>query len=389
MSSDSIDQPFDVTFLMPCLNEELTVGLCVSQAMSSLQKSGLTGEVLIADNGSDDRSREIASSYGARVIDVEQRGYGSALIVGIENARSRYVIMGDADGSYAWDDVQEILQELMSGADLVMGNRFLGKIHPGAMPFINRYIGNPLLSFIGRLFYKLPVGDFHCGLRGFDREKILALDLRSPGMEFASEMVVKAGLSQLRISEVPTELRKDGRDRKPHLRPFHDGWRHLRFLFLYSPRWLFRIPGVFFSAIGLIGLVAMLLGLDEFGDVEFGPQTLIYLATAIVAGNQSVSFSYISEQILVGRGIMKPSFLLRKLTSSQMLERLLIVGLSSTTVGIVGVAISFNQWQDRDFGQLVAEDVLQISVPSVTLILFGIQMFLSAFLFEVSKGRTR
>lgn len=233
----------ELTILMPCLNEAETLARCITKARAFLIRSGIVGEVLIADNGSTDGSQQIAAVQGARVVAVKKKGYGSALLGGIHAARGRYVIMGDSDDSYDFSRLDGFVEKLRDGCQLVMGNRFLGGIEPGAMPALHRYLGNPVLSTIGRLFFRSPCGDFHCGLRGFDRDAVLALDLQSPGMEFASEMVVKATIRELRIAEVPTTLSPDGRSRPPHLKSWRDGWRHLRFLLLFSPRWLFLFPG--------------------------------------------------------------------------------------------------------------------------------------------------
>ncbi|MEJ2153150.1 MAG: glycosyltransferase family 2 protein, partial [Gemmatimonadota bacterium] len=249
----------ELTILMPCLNEAETLGVCIKKASGYLTSRRIEGEVLIADNGSTDGSREIAEDLGARVIAVEEQGYGNALIAGIEEAQGRYVIMGDADDSYDFANLDPFVDRLRCGFELVMGNRFKGGIEKGAMPFLNRYLGNPVLSFVGRLFFGSRTGDFHCGLRGFDKNAIQRLGLNSGGMEFASEMVVKATLQNLTISEVPTTLSPDGRTRSPHLRRWRDGWRHLRFLLLFSPEWLFLYPGLFFMGLGLFSMINILM----------------------------------------------------------------------------------------------------------------------------------
>src|ERR1700761_2702280 len=252
--------PLELTILMPCLNEAETIEVCVRKAMGYLARSGVAGEVLIADNGSTDGSQGLGEALGARVVPVPQKGYGAALIGGIAAAKGRFVIMGDADDSYDFENLDGMVERLRGGADLVMGNRFKGGIAPGAMPPLHRYLGNPVLSFIGRLFFSIPVGDFHCGLRGFSRESMLKLGLQSPGMEFASEMVVKAALHELRIEETPTTLKPAGRSRPPHLKTWRDGWRHLRFLLLHSPRWLFIYPGVLLILLGLAGSAVLAHG---------------------------------------------------------------------------------------------------------------------------------
>ena len=248
-------QPIELSVVMPCLNERETVGVCVRKAMAALQDAGISGEVIVADNGSTDGSVEIARAEGARVVNIEEKGYGSALKGGILAARGEYVLMADSDDSYDFNHAPRFLEQLRSGSDLVMGNRFLGGISEHAMPFLHRYLGNPVLSGIGRLFFKSPCGDFHCGMRGFRRDSFLQMDIRSTGMEFASEMVVKASLLRMKVSEVPTTLHPDGRSRPPHLRTWRDGWRHLRFLLMYSPRWLFLYPGIVLMLVGLVGCV--------------------------------------------------------------------------------------------------------------------------------------
>jgi glycosyltransferase involved in cell wall biosynthesis len=277
----------ELTILMPCLDEALTVETCIQKARAYLNKRGIAGEVLIADNGSSDGSQNLATAAGARVIQVKDKGYGAALIGGIQAAKGRFVIMGDADDSYDFTDLDAFVDGLRRGFKLVMGNRFQGGIRPGAMPLLNRYLGNPALSFIGRSLFSSPIGDFHCGMRGFDRQAILALHLRSSGMEFASEMVIKASLARLKIAEVPTTLSPDGRQRAPHLRPWRDGWRHLRFMLLRSPQWLFLYPGLVVAVLGLLG--AALLTWQPIripGVLTLDINALLYFSIAAIVGVQ-------------------------------------------------------------------------------------------------------
>jgi glycosyltransferase involved in cell wall biosynthesis len=259
--------PMKLTILMPCLNEAETLATCVEKALGWIATSGVEAEVLVADNGSTDGSQDIARSLGARVVDVPQRGYGSALYYGSKAARGRYIIMGDSDDSYDFSNLDAFVEKLDEGYHLVMGNRFLGGIEPGAMPWKNRYIGNPVLTWVGRVLFRCPAKDFHCGIRGYTREAFERMDLRTTGMEFASEMVIKATVLGLKITEVPTTLSKDGRSRPPHLRPWRDGWRHLRFMLLFSPRWLFLVPGSVLSLVSLVAYVALLIGTVRIGSV--------------------------------------------------------------------------------------------------------------------------
>ena len=280
---------------MPCLNEAETIGICVKKASACLAENNIDGEILVADNGSSDGSQDIARALGARVVAVPERGYGSALRGGIAAARGRYVIMADADDSYDFTALRPFIDKLRDGYQLVMGNRFKGGIKPGAMPPLHRYLGNPVLTAIGRQFYGSPIGDFHCGLRGFDRAAVLDLGLTTSGMEFASEMVVKATLQKLKITEVPTSLSTDGRSRAPHLRSWRDGWRHLRFLMLFSPRWIFLYPGIVLMTIGLVSLLWLLPGPRQVGNVTFDINTLVFSAAAIICGFQSLAFGVLSK----------------------------------------------------------------------------------------------
>ena len=287
--------PCELTVLMPCLNEAETIGICVKNAREYIDSRNIDGEVVVADNGSTDGSQAIAEERGARVIPVAYKGYGSALLGGISAARGRFVIMGDADNSYDFSMLDPFIDKLREGYDLVIGNRFKGGIKPGAMPLLHRYLGNPLLTGIGRMFFRSPVGDFHCGLRGFNRQAVANLGLVASGMEFASEMVVKATLQRLKIAEVPTTLSPDGRTRPPHLRSWRDGWRHLRFLLLFSPRWLFLYPGAALMILGLVSMAWLLPGPRQVGGLTFDVHTLAYSAAAIVCGFQAVAFAVFTK----------------------------------------------------------------------------------------------
>ncbi|OLE98005.1 MAG: dolichol-P-glucose synthetase [Cyanobacteria bacterium 13_1_20CM_4_61_6] len=379
----------EVSVLMPCLNEAETLGTCINKAKASLKSLGVNGEVIIADNGSTDGSQEIARSLGARVVNVERRGYGNALMRGIATAHGKYVIMGDSDDSYDFTNLGPFMEKLRAGYDLVMGNRFMGNIHPGAMPPLHRYLGNPVLTAIGRLFFKSPSGDFHCGLRSFRRQAILDLDLRTTGMEFASEMVVKSSLHDLRITEVPTILQPDGRSRPPHLRSWHDGWRHLRFLLLYSPRWLFLYPGMLLIAFGLIAGALLLQGPVFVGSIGFDAQTLLYAAAAVILGFQAMAFGVFTKVFAISEGLLPED---PKLTFSKIkvnLERGLIVGVSLILTGLVCSVYSVWTWKRASFGILDSAHTLRIIIPAITALIIGVQIVFSSFFLSVLGLRRR
>ncbi|WDR00954.1 glycosyltransferase family 2 protein [Devosia sp. J2-20] len=327
----------ELTILMPCLNEAETLAICIAKASSFLQSSGIKGEVLIADNGSTDGSRKIAEAAGAVVVPIEERGYGAALAGGINAARGRYIIMGDADDSYDFSRLDAFVAQLRDGADLVMGNRFAGGVAPGAMPWHHRYIGNPVLSALGRLLFRTPIRDFHCGLRGFSRAAVLNLNLRTTGMEFASEMVVKATLARLDVREVPTTLAKDGRSRPPHLRSFRDGWRHLRFLLLFSPRWLFLYPGIALLCLGLLVGAILLPGPLRLGGVSFDVHTFLVAALCIIVGLQSISFAVIGRRFASRYGFIPRSGSYDRLLEGLTLERTLLVAVLLMMIGFAAL----------------------------------------------------
>jgi glycosyltransferase involved in cell wall biosynthesis len=364
----------EVTILMPCLNEARTVVQCVEAALAFLQRAGVRGEVVVADNGSTDGSRELASAAGARVVPVPRRGYGAALMGGIEAARGSYVIMGDADCSYDFAQLEGFVEKLRGGADLVMGNRFAGGIVPGAMPMLHRYLGNPVLSFVGRLFFRTKIRDFHCGLRGFSRVAIARLGLVTPGMEFASEMVAKAALAGLRIVEVPTVLRPDGRDRPPHLRTWRDGWRHLRFLLLFCPRWLFLYPGLALFSIGSAGLATLSHGAIRIASVGLDIHSLLYMGAAAVVGAQMVALALITKWIAVLAGIVGRPKWLAFARSYLSLELGLLASLVLTLLGIGRSVHLVAQWGHAGFGALDPVDVMRQAIPAVTLLIVGAQV---------------
>ena len=374
------DNGLELTILMPCLNEAETLAICIEKAQNFLTHNGIRGEVLIADNGSTDGSQDIARRYGARVVDIPSRGYGAAISGGIDAALGRYIIMGDADDSYDFSNLQPFVTKLRDGYDLVMGNRFKGGIAPGAMPKLHKYLGNPVLTFVGRLFFSSPCNDFHCGLRGFSRSSIQSLHLCTTGMELASEMVVKATLHGLKITEVPTTLSKDGRSRAPHLRSWRDGWRHLRFLLMYSPRWLFFYPGLCLFFAGLFGMVLLTPGAVRFRGVTFDVHTLLLSGTATIIGFQVLLFAFLAKQYCILYGFHRPTAGTEALLSFLTLERLLLAGLVLTGGGVAGTAWSAFSWGHHHFGNLDYEIMMRILVPSSVALVIGVQMMFYAFL---------
>jgi glycosyltransferase involved in cell wall biosynthesis len=375
----------ELTILMPCLNEAETLGRCIEKAQGYLERSGVDGEILIADNGSTDGSQQIARALGASVVDVPVKGYGRALMAGIRAARSRFVIMGDSDDSYDFGNLDLFMQNLREGSDLVMGNRFKGGIRRGAMPALHRYLGNPVLSAIGRLFFSSPCGDFHCGLRGFARDSILGLGLQSPGMEFASEMVVKATIKGLKISEVPTTLSPDGRSRPPHLRSWRDGWRHLRFLLLFSPRWLFLYPGLFLAIAGLLLSGWILPGPRRIGSVTLDIHTLLYAAMAIVVGVQSVGFWAFANVHGMDEGILPADPRLRCVIGLVTIERGLVAGAVLLLIGLALGVLAVSTWSNVAFGFLDPAHTMRLAIPSATCIVLGFEVAYVAFVLGVLK----
>ena len=373
----------ELTVVMPCLNEAETVATCVAKAVRFIADSGISGEVVVADNGSTDGSQRLAQEAGARVVHVNDKGYGNALMGGIVAARGEYVIMGDADDSYDFSNLMPFVTELRNGADLVMGNRFKGGIAPGAMPKLHRYLGNPVLSFAGRLFFRSPIGDFHCGLRGFRRASALKLGLQATGMEFASEMVVKATLANQKITEVPTTLAKDGRSRPPHLRSWRDGWRHLRFLLLFSPRWLFFVPGLVLFVAGLVigGVIAA--GPLKIGAVKFDVDTLVAASAMVVIGFQAVLFWLFTQVYAGSEGFLPEEPKVQRLLGKLSLERGLLAGVAIGIAGLVGLIFSLTYWQANKFGQLNYEHALRLMVPSVTALVVSCQVILGTFFLSI------
>jgi len=378
-----MEASIEFTILMPCLNEAETIGSCISKANTYISNNRLEAEVLIADNGSSDGSQSIARELNARVIEVPERGYGSALQEGIKAARGRHIIMGDADDSYDFSALDPFVERLRQGCDLVMGNRFRGGIAPGAMPPMHRYFGNPVLTGIGRLFFRGSVGDFHCGLRGFNKEAIDRLDLQAAGMEFASEMVVKASLVGYEIAEVPTTLSPDGRSRPPHLRSWRDGWRHLRFLLMFAPRWLFLYPGLALIVFGLLINGLVLPGPLRLGSVIFDVHTLLVGMGAIIVGSQVVITFFLVKQYATKAGFLPLGPRFDKFTNIVTLERALIFGILLCLIGISGLVTAFFNWSSLSFGDLDYSKVMRLVVPSVTTLAVGVQVVSGGFFWAI------
>lgn len=374
---------FELTILMPCFNEAETLRACIEKAQAYLTRSRIRGEVLIADNGSTDGSQQIAMGMGARVVDVPTRGYGAALQGGIEAAKGVYVIMGDSDDSYDFSRLDGFVIKLREGNDLVMGNRFQGGIAKDAMPILHKYIGNPVLSAIGRIFFSISIGDFHCGLRGFNRAAILNLDLRTTGMEFASEMVVKASLAGLRITEIPTTLSRDGRSRPPHLHTWRDGWRHLRFLLLFSPRWLFLYPGMLFSGFGLAIMILVLPGPLRLGSVTLDVHTLMIGSSAIILGSQILLLFLLAKQHAVNSGLLPEGGRFHAYRQLSSLERAILLGILMLIAGASGVAWATLDWASRSFGALDYGNMMRLIIPSITLLALGVQIIMAGFLSSI------
>ena len=373
----------ELSVVLPCLNEARTLGTCITQIQETARAHGITAEIIVADNGSSDGSAEIAISLGARVAPVAAKGYGSALMGGIAAAHGRYVIMGDADCSYDFGDIPKILEKLRAGDDLVMGNRFLGGVRQGAMPFLHRYLGNPVLSFLGRLFFHAPCGDFHCGLRGFRVDAYRRMDLQTTGMEFASEMVVKASLFGMKIAEVPTTLSPDLRGRPPHLRSWRDGWRHLRFLMMYSPRWSFLYPGLALMAGGSALTLWLLPGPRRIGSAIIDIHTLLYAIMAILIGFQAVAFSVFTKVFAITEGLMPEDPRLTWLFRYFTLETGLAVGgllvAAGTGLGLYSLLV----WDIHHFGPLDPTRVVRLVASTIALFTLGVEIVLSSFFLSI------
>src|SRR5271157_2487853 len=373
----------ELSIVMPCLNEAETLASCIRKAQSYLRRSGISGEIVIGDNGSTDGSQEIAAKLGARVIHIPIRGYGAALYGAVTAAHGRYCIMGDSDDSYDFENLDAFVEKLRAGYDVVMGNRFQGGIQRGAMPWKNRYIGNPILSTIGKLFFRAGVGDFHCGLRGFTKSAFQKMDLRTTGMEFASEMVIKAKLVGLKMTEAPTVLRPDGRSRPPHLLPYRDGWRHLRFMLLHSPRWLFLYPGSLLILLGLAGCAWLLPGPRVVHGVGFDVHTLLYAFVSVLLGFQLVAFSVFTKVFAISEGLLPEDPRLTRVFRYITLETGLVAGGLLVAVGIGGSVFAVSGWAKESFGPLDTEHMLRIVMPAVFSLTLGVQIICSSFFLSI------
>ncbi|MDA3880704.1 MAG: glycosyltransferase family 2 protein [Prolixibacteraceae bacterium] len=379
----------ELTILMPCLNEEETLGTCIKKAQKSIAELQLNAEILIADNGSTDMSVEIAKCFGARVINVEEKGYGNALLSGIENAKGDYIIMGDSDDSYDFSNLHPFIEKLRAGYELVMGNRFKGGIEKKAMPFMHKYLGNPVLSSVGRLFFKIPVNDFHCGLRGFNRSAINKIGLCTTGMEFASEMVVKSSIHRLKITEVPTKLYPDGRSKPPHLRTWNDGWRHLRFLLLYSPKWLFLYPGIIMSLLGIVLTIILFAGPVSIGKVTFDIHTMLYSSMMVIAGLQVIAFYFQAKIVAIYAGLQKDNGWLQYFKQYFSLEKGIICGGMMLLAGISLTIYSITIWKSNAFGNLDPSQVFRWVIPSVSSVIVGIGLIFNSFFMSTLTLKTK
>ena len=380
--AEETDPSFEVSIVMPCLNEADTLATCITKAQRALSASGIAGEVIVADNGSIDGSPEIAERLGARVVPVPTPGYGNALAGGIAAARSEFVIMGDADDSYDFGEIPRFLEKLREGYDLVQGCRLPkggGRVMPGAMPFLHRWVGNPLFSRLVRRMFHAPVTDVYCGLRGFRKSHYLRLGQRCAGMEFATEMIIKSALYRAKIAEIPITLHPDGRkSHAPHLKTFRDGWRTMRFFLMYSPRWLFLFPGLWLIALGVAGYAVAMPGLTITG-ITFDAHTLLFASLAILCGYQSVLFAILSKTFAIRAGLMPSHRMLDRFYEVVTLERGLVVGAVALVGGITMLAIAIAQWRAVDYGLLDYSHTMRWVVPGVTLTALGFQTVLSSF----------
>ena len=376
----------EVSFVMPCLNEVETLESCIRAARRCIEDNGLTGEVIVADNGSTDGSQSLARRCGARVVDIPHKGYGHALMGGIGAARGRFIVMGDSDDSYDFAEAMPMIERLRAGYDLVMGNRFRsggGTIMPGAMPLKHRYLGNPVLSRIGRVVFGVPISDFHCGLRAFSKASYEKMDVRTTGMEFASELVIKANLRGMKLTEVPVTLRKDGRNRPPHLRSWRDGWRHLRFMLCLSPRWTLFIPGCVLAALGLILGTLVATGPIHIGSVRLDIHTLVAAALMLIVGYQAMVAGAAMRIFALTEEIGPPSPFLQRAFKVFTLERGVVAGLLASLAGLAFIAVPVWLWLRSGLGDLNPETTLRPMIVGSTLLAVGIETVLMSFVLSM------
>jgi glycosyltransferase involved in cell wall biosynthesis len=385
--SDS--ETITLSIVMPCLNEADTVEVCVQKARAFLARNNLHGEVIVADNGSSDGSQVLAKKQGARVVSVSEKGYGSALMGGILESRGEFIIMADSDDSYDLLNLEPFYEKLKEGFDLVVGNRFHGSIQPGAMPFLHRYVGNPFLTFLGRLFFGSKIGDFHCGIRGFRKTVILSLGLTTTGMEFASELIVKATLYKLAIAEVPANLSVDGRNRAPHLRTWRDGWRHLRFLLIYSPKWLFFYPGLFMIIMGAVCIVLLAFGQLKIGNVVYDIHTLLYAAFTVLIGFQLAFFYLFSREYAINTGLLPRPEKREKVFYLFSLEKGLLLGIILFFLSVYGTGYSLFLWANKSFGPLLPGQLMRIVIPAALCMGLSIQLCFGCFFLSILQIRKK
>lgn len=386
LRNTSEESSIELSFVLPCLNEALTIESCIRECLAAIHSSGITGEVVVADNGSIDGSREIAAKAGARVVFVSEQGYGSALLQGIQSAHGKYVLMGDSDMSYDFSQMPRFLEKLREGKDLIMGCRMPsggGTIEPGAMPLLHRWLGNPVLSSLGRMMFRTHIKDFHCGIRAFNRERALTLGLQTRGMEFASEMIVKAALAKFEIAQVPVTLRPDGRNRPPHLRTWRDGWRHLRFMLLHAPRWLFLYPGLVLMVSASLVFSLLLAGPVNIGSVRFDTNTLLVAGMAILVGFQITLFGLFSEVFSRTSGLLPTNRLVERILKTDVFEKGIISGGIVFMAGAGCLVAAIAKWKATSFGDLSYPDTLRLIIPSATGMSLGIQIVFSGFLLAV------
>ena len=392
MQAECHTDAIEVSVVIPCLNEEETLASCIEKAGQALQEHQICGEIVVADNGSTDASRSIAEKGGARVVLVNEAGYGNALMGGIAAARGRFVIIGDADASYDFREIPKIVERLRAGFDLVQGCRLPaggGSIQAGAMPFLHRWIGNPFFSFLVRQWFGAPVHDVYCGLRGFSKAMYQRLEQRCTGMEFATEMIIKASLLGEKITEVPITLHPDGRtSHAPHLKTFRDGWRTFRYFLMCSPRWLFVVPSAIFIAFGLLGYLVAMPGLSV-GRGSFDAHTLLFASLAILCGYQCILFAVFAKTFAVTEGFLPPDRHLERFFELVNLERGLVVAAFSLTAGGLLLLAAIRQWWSTGFGHLDYAYTMRFVVPGATLVALGFQTVFSSFFVSILGMRRK